>query len=530
MVYLWLRQRATGSILLRASYRIGTATASRSHLLLLQQQSPKSFTTATPRARYDHWTRRRPIRRDASRSPRASHDGSAEPEQLSRRPSDPANTDTWPSAPPKPHRVRVRDDPLAQLARMSLSHRLSGPAKLATTPIETTPPETVPKKAIPKKAIPQNATPQKAAPVEAAPVKAIPTEAGSSGPKLLPGQMAKLLDLVDTHRKPLISYLPDEALFVRHAKKKLPIGLFEHRKTVNTDPNQLYKIRFYNKMRESLLSKLSVHHRRFRGALLANVQRLFSLHGATNEFHRPLGLKKLLKHGENDESRIVRGEFRDQVFDKEDTRATLELLPTGQAALLWIQMIPMRWISEYNSQKPSYETPLKHYKWASLVENRPWNALANVLELSPNRTLKAPSVSPSSPDYEVWPTEEACSNPPLPSKEVARRVLFMHVMPLFMEMYGKDGKRANKLWGGDRRNENLPVVFSWQEKYIWCIWRNGPHGPLEMQQTGDWIPEVLPGSRTYEAEQASIEALGLHDLKNPIKVKGTKKREKPSLE
>ncbi|KAK7959260.1 uncharacterized protein PG986_004114 [Apiospora aurea] len=123
-----------------------------------------------------------------------------------------------------------------------------------------------------------------------------------------------------------------------------------------------------------------------------------------------------------------------------------------------------------------------------------------------------PSVSPSSPEYQLWPGK-TCK---LSEKGVAERVIFMHIMPLFMQTYGPDGYKRAQLWQQgrrhSRRNDNLPVVFSWQQQYVWCIWRNGPTGPLEFQQTGHWIPEVAPGHRNYEVEQAMIrETLGGHD-------------------
>ncbi|KAK8116806.1 uncharacterized protein PG998_005087 [Apiospora kogelbergensis] len=312
--------------------------------------------------------------------------------------------------------------------------------------------------------------------------------------------MAKLLDLVDTHMKPAIYYLPDEALFVNSRAGKA--AFFEHRKTVNPKPNQLHKIKLYDQMRKALISARSVHHKHYRGTLFSAVQRLFGLQGATTEFHRPLGKGK---PEEIDESRVVRCAYRPRIFDRENTRATVETLPTGQAALLWIHMVPTRWHVKETMPLPADEHPQSHFKWAHSQENLPWNALAHILKSSPTHTLKTPSESPSSPDYQVWPAE-AHLHPPISNKEVSERVFFMHVMPLFLESYGQGGKLARKLWNDGRRNDNLPVVFSWQEKYIWCIWRNGPHGPLEMQQTGDWIPEVSPGQRNYEVEQELLHA------------------------
>ncbi|KAK8029713.1 hypothetical protein PG993_011004 [Apiospora rasikravindrae] len=330
----------------------------------------------------------------------------------------------------------------------------------------------------------------------------------------LPGQIAKLLNLVDTHRSPLISYLPETETFVRTRDKRRG-ERFEHRKTVNTEPQQMFKIKLYDKIRASL-----VKDHRIRGPVLAGQQRLFAMHGANTKVHPPLGDIEW----ELDSSRLVRDGYGVSAFERKNTKATLEVLPNNQAALLWITIVPERPYVVGGSGLTKGQGA-HHYKWASLRENLPWYALADVLKQSPNRTLKVPSVSPSSPDYQLWPGETS----KLSEREVAERVIFMHVMPLFMQTYGPGGYKHFQLWQDGRRNDNLPVVFSWQQQYVWCIWRNGPTGPLEFQQTGHWIPEVAPGHRNYQTEQAMMwKTLGKHDPDVQLSMKAEASEDKAS--
>lgn len=312
----------------------------------------------------------------------------------------------------------------------------------------------------------------------------------------LPGKIARLFDLVDKKRWPLISYLPDEKVFVRPLDK--PKGkCFEHRKTINPDPNQMHKIKLYHQLRASLVKNLSVFQKRFRGCLLSGQHRMFSLNEATSETHGRLGLAR---DWEKDESRLTSNVQRLQPFERDNTDATLETLSDGRAGLLWINMVPQR-CSDGGRSVPV--TASTHFRWASDPDNLPWNTLKDVLEKAPNGTIKVPTLSPSSGGYQVW-TGKA---PILPDTAVADRVLFMHIMPLFMKTYGLGGCKARKLWGEGRHNNNLPVVFSWQEKYVWCIWRDGPNGPLEMQQTGCWVPEVAPGNQYYKTEQELLKSV-----------------------
>ncbi|KAK8001239.1 hypothetical protein PG991_013461 [Apiospora marii] len=327
--------------------------------------------------------------------------------------------------------------------------------------------------------------------------KATAPAAASPALDPLPGQIARLLNLVDMKRSPLISFLPDEKAFVRPQDK--PTGeCFEYRKTINPDPNHKYKIKLYHQLRSALVKTLSVFQRRFRGALQSGQHRMFSINKAISELHGALGLAR---DWALDEWRMVSNVIRSQPFERDNTDATLETLPDGRAGLLWVNIVPQRCS---HADRAATETPSTHFRWASDWDNLPWNTLKNVLETAPNGTLKVPTTGPASGAYEVW-TEK---KPGLPSgMQVADKVIFMHVMPLFMKTYGPGGHKAWKLWGKDRHNENLPVVFSWQEKYVWCIWRNGPHGPLEMQQTGCWVPEVAPGTQYYETERELLESI-----------------------
>ena len=313
----------------------------------------------------------------------------------------------------------------------------------------------------------------------------------------LPGQLARLLNLVDEKRRPLISFLPDEMAFVRPLDRATG-ERFEYRKTVNPDPNHQYKIKIYHQQRSALVKELSVFHRRFRGALQSGQHRMFAINKAATELHGPMGLAR---DWALDEWRVVSNVQNQQPFDRDNTDATLETLPDGRAGLLWVNITPQR---SSHDDRASLLTAYQHFRWASEWDNLPWNTLKNVLETAPNGTLKVPTSSPASGAYEVW-TEK---KPGLPSgMQVADKVIFMHVMPLFMKTYGLGGHKAWKLWREDRHNDNLPVVFSWQEKYVWCIWRNGPRGPLEMQQTGCWVPEVAPGTQYYKTEQDLLESI-----------------------
>ncbi|KAK7963942.1 hypothetical protein PG988_010916 [Apiospora saccharicola] len=253
----------------------------------------------------------------------------------------------------------------------------------------------------------------------------------------LPGKIAGLLDLVDKKRRPLISYLPDENLFVRPLEKAKG-ECFEYRKTVNPHPNQKYKIKLFHQLRASLVRELSVYQKRFRGHLQSGQHRMFGLYETIKELHGALGLAR---DWALDDWRVVRNVEKDQPFERDNTDASLELLDDGRAGLLWVSIIPQR----HSGREQTTASASSHFRWASDPNNLPWNTLKNVLEMAPNGTLKIPALSPSEgAAYQVW-TEKA---PGLPSSvEVANQVILMHIMPLFKKTYGLGGCKAQRLWG-----------------------------------------------------------------------------------
>lgn len=332
------------------------------------------------------------------------------------------------------------------------------------------------------------------------------SEEAKTASRRLPGKVADILDLDDTQRVPIITYSPTEELltlnkdFLDSANStSAPVAsLLEVRVAANKQPNKWYLVEFYLKIRECMVSKQSVFHKRWRGVCAGATGRFLSIIGATTDFCGSLGRLDW----EKDPTREIVG-YRDfYAFDAKSTSAHVEYLKNGQAAALWITIAPERFDGSGGGGFPEAKA-LHYFEWA--FRDPPWKRLLHHLARSPSLQLRAPAISPSDENYQIYPDGRRPVDVHVPKTtvrfDVAEGDYFVHFMPLLMETFGPDGRRAHRLWTKERRNDNLPVILVWQDMYVWFIWRNGPEGPLEMQYTGFWLPQIPPGKPNYERER-----------------------------